>query len=142
MLNTLFVRGRHLCISTLVSSQKLRLVSSTIRVNLQFLCVWRLRNQQELENLLEEVSAVYDKKTLMQMYQMATDEPYSFWYVILTAKRREDMFFMRFEKRLIPNLSSNLSNKKDGSASGRRSLPQPPPASEPAVASVHETSKA
>ena len=49
MLNTLFVRGRHLCISTLVSSQKLRLVSSTIRVNLQFLCVWRLRNQHELE---------------------------------------------------------------------------------------------
>ena len=29
MLNTLFVRGRHLNISTLVSSQKLRLVSST-----------------------------------------------------------------------------------------------------------------
>ena len=102
MLNTLFVRGRHLQISTLVSSQKLRLVSSTIRVNLQFLCVWRLRNQHELESLLEEVSAVYDKKTLMQMYKMATDEPYSFWYVLLTAKKREEMFFLRFEKRMIP----------------------------------------
>ena len=62
MLNTLFVRGRHLCISTLVSSQKLRLVSSTIRVNLQFLCVWRLRNQQELESLLEEVSAATTRR--------------------------------------------------------------------------------
>ena len=140
MLNTLFVRGRHLCISTLVSSQKLRLVSSTIRVNLQFLCVWRLRNQHELESLLEEVSAVYDKKTLMQMYHLATDEPYSFWYILLTAKRREDMFFMRFEKRLIPN----LGNGKDGSrpASGRTSLPQPQPASGSTVAGVHETLKA
>ena len=140
MLNTLFVRGRHLCISTLVSSQKLRLVSSTIRVNLQFLCVWRLRNQHELESLLEEVSAVYDKKTLMQMYHLATDEPYSFWYILLTAKRREDMFFMRFEKRLIPN----LGNGKDGSrpASGRTSLPQPQSASGSTVAGVHETLKA
>ena len=140
MLNTLFVRGRHLCISTLVSSQKLRLVSSTIRVNLQFLCVWRLRNQHELENLMEEVSAVYDKKTLMQMYLLATDEPYSFWYILLTAKRREDMFFMRFEKRLIPNLGLS----KDGSrpAAGRRGLPQPEPAPGPEVASLHPTPKA
>ena len=137
MLNTLFVRGRHLCISTLASSQKLRLVSSTIRVNLQFLCVWRLRNQHELECLLEEVSAVYDKKTLMQMYHLATDDPYSFWYLLLTSKRREDMFFMRFEKRLIPN----LGNSKDGPSSGRRSLPQSLPASGSEVASLHETIK-
>ena len=139
MLNTLFVRGRHLCISTLVSSQKLRLVSSTIRVNLQFLCVWRLRNQHELESLLEEVSAVYDKKTLLQMYQMATDEPYSFWYILLTSKRREDMFFLRFEQRLIPNLSTN--KESDGPTAGRRSLPQPLPASGSAVASLHEKTK-
>jgi hypothetical protein len=100
--------------------------------------VWRLRNQQELENLLEEVSAVYDKKTLMQMYHMATDEPYSFWYILLTSKRREDMFFMRFEKRLIPNLSTD----KDESTTGRRSVSRalPPPGS--AVASLHEASKA
>jgi hypothetical protein len=141
MLNTLFVRGRHLCISTLVSSQKLRLVSSTIRVNLQFLCVWRLRNQHELESLLEEVSAVYDKKTLMQMYHMATDEPYSFWYILLTAKRREDMFFMRFEKRMIPNLGTNKEDN-NGQTSGRRSLPQPLHPSGSAVAGLHEKGKA
>ena len=139
MLNTLFVRGRHLCISTLVSSQKLRLVSPTIRVNLQFLCVWRLRNQHELESLLEEVSAVYDKKTLLQMYNMATDEPYSFWYILLTAKRREDMFFVRFEKRMIPNLGTN---KDDGRTSGRNGLPPPQPASGPALASPHAPSQA
>jgi hypothetical protein len=76
------------------------------------------------------------------MYHMATDEPYSFWYILLTSKRREDMFFMRFEKRLIPNLSTNLTSSKDGSTAGRRSLPPPLPASGSAVASVHETTKA
>ena len=102
MLNTLFVRGRHLNISTLVSSQKLRLVSSTIRVNLQFLLVWRLRNELELQQVMEEVSAVHDKKTLLEMYHLAVDEPHSFWYILLTARKPEDMFFLRFEKRLVP----------------------------------------
>ena len=42
-LDTLFIRGRHLQISTWVSSQKLRLISAAVRVNMQFLCCWRLR---------------------------------------------------------------------------------------------------
>ena len=142
MLNTLFVRGRHLCISTLVSSQKLRLVSSTIRVNLQFLCVWRLRNQQELESLLEEVSAVYDKKTLMQMYQLATGASYSFWYVLLTAKRREEMFFLRFEQRLVPNLTDSKSDGSLGRPPGRSALSQPLPPAPRTVDALHAPSKA
>ena len=102
MLNTLFVRGRHAFISTIVSTQKLRLVSSTIRVNAQFFLDWRLRNRLELESLIEELSAVYDKKTLMEMYETATEEPFSFWYILLTARKREDMFYLRFEQRMIP----------------------------------------
>ena len=40
-LDTLFIRGRHMQISTWVSSQKLRLISAAVRVNMQFMCVWR-----------------------------------------------------------------------------------------------------
>ena len=36
-LDTLFIRGRHMQISTWVSSQKLRLISAAVRVNMQFL---------------------------------------------------------------------------------------------------------
>ena len=43
-------------ISTWVSSQKLRLISAAVRVNQQFLCCWRLRNQHELEAVIEELS--------------------------------------------------------------------------------------
>ena len=88
-------------ISTLVSSQKLRLLSSTMRVNVQFMLVWRLRNRMELQSLLEEISAVYDVKTLEQMYQLATDDPYSFWYILFTARKNEDMFFLRFEQKMV-----------------------------------------
>ncbi len=101
MLNTLFVRGRHLACSTLIATQKLRLISSTIRVNVQFMLVWRLCNRLELQSLLEEISAVYDMKTLERMYQMATDEPYSFWYILFTARKKEDMFFLRFEQKMV-----------------------------------------
>ena len=37
---TLFIQGRRMQISTWVSSQKLRLISAAVRVNMQFLCCW------------------------------------------------------------------------------------------------------
>ncbi len=113
MLNTLLVRGRHMQISTFMSVQKMRLAGSILRVNAQALCVFRLRNRLELDAIIEELSAVYDKNTLMEMYELATREPYSFWYIHLAAKRREDMFFLRFEKRMIPN--SGKRDQEDGS---------------------------
>ena len=48
------------------------------------------------------MSALVDKKTVMQFYREATEEPYSFLYVRLEAKKVEDMFWERFEYRLLP----------------------------------------
>lgn len=101
-LNTLLVRGRHMMISSFILTQKLRLAGSTLRVNAQALVVFRLRNRLELDAIIEELSAVYDKKTLMEMYQLATAEPYSFWYINLAASKVDDMFWLRFEHRMIP----------------------------------------
>ena len=56
----------------------------------------------DLSAVVDELSAIYDKRTLLSLYQKATEEPYSFLYVLLTAKKKEDMFFERFEHRLVP----------------------------------------
>jgi hypothetical protein len=40
------------------------------------------------------------------MYQEATAEPYSFLFVRLDAKTRRDMFWLRFEARLVPEDAS------------------------------------
>ena len=104
VLSMLFMRGRHLMCSTLLSTQKYRAVSTMIRTNAQFLIVFRLRNAAELQALMEETSALYDKKTLLRMYEHATDEPFSFWYLLLTAKRKEDMFYLRFDGKMVPEL--------------------------------------
>ena len=62
--------------------------------------VFRLRNRPELDAIVEELSAVYDKKTLMEMYQLATAEPYSFLYINIAAKRVEDMFWLHGAHRV------------------------------------------
>jgi Poxvirus A32 protein len=99
---TLFIRGRHFGLSTWVSSQKLSSVSTLARTNFRFMCVWRLRNAREAQSLFEELSAIYPIKVLYQMYNQAiSDEDYSFWFVNLVAKKREDMFMVRFEYKQI-----------------------------------------
>ena len=62
--------------------------------------MYRLRNYKDLETFVEEVSAITDKATILQIYQMATAEPYSFLYVNLRAKSKNHNFHIRFEKRI------------------------------------------
>ena len=63
-------------------------------MNATELYIYRLRNHKDLETFIDEVSAVADKKTLMELYNLATSEPYSFLYVKLTAKSKNDMFLL------------------------------------------------
>ena len=70
----LFFRGRHTKSSTIISTQKWKAISP---------------------------SGLIDKKTVMRFYREATEEPYSFLYVRLEAKKPEDIFWVRFEHRLL-----------------------------------------
>ena len=88
-------------ISTIVSTQKYRAISNIIRVNATNLYVFRLRNTGDLEAWIDEVSAITDKKTLSQLYNIATAEPYSFLFIKLNAKRVNEMFYMRYDKQLM-----------------------------------------
>ena len=87
-------------ISTITATQEFSAIHPIIRVNATELFVYRLRNYKDLDTFIEEVSAVYDKKTLLQLCNIATSEPHSFLYVKLTAKKKDDMFYMNFDRRL------------------------------------------
>ncbi len=51
--------------------------------------------------LMEELSAVYPIQILHQMYETAiSDEDHSFWYINMVAKKKEDMFHIRFEHKM------------------------------------------
>ena len=79
-------------ISTITTTQKFNAIHPIIRVNATELYVYRLRNMKDLDTFIDEVSAVLDKKTLLELCNIATAEPYSFLYVKLTAKKRDEMF--------------------------------------------------
>ena len=78
--------------------------------------------------MCEELSGIYSKETIMQMYLEATAEPYSFLFVRLDGKTRQEMFFKRFEQRLIPS-DKESDGESVGNSSGkdeqvRKSRPQ------------------
>ena len=87
-------------ISTIFATQKFVAIHPIIRTNATELYVYRLRNQKDLDAFLEELSALYDKKTLLKLYQHATDAPYAFLYVKLNAHNKKDMFYMNLNKKL------------------------------------------
>ena len=100
IMTTLFIRGRHFGSSCWLSSQKLTAISTVARVNFRFLLCWRLRNQREVFSLMEELSAVYPIDILHQMYETAIEEEHSFWYINMVAKKKDDMFHIRFEHKM------------------------------------------
>ena len=101
LLNSLYVRGRHDAISVITSVQYYHTLSPVIRVNATQLYVFKLRNQRDLESLIEALSALASKDEILELYKTATNEPHSFWYIDLIAKEPEKMFFKNLNQRLI-----------------------------------------
>ena len=100
LLHQLYVRGRHNSISTITSTQKYNVIAPIVRVNATQLYVFRLRNYKDLEAIIEELSAVADKKTLLEIYHTATSEPFSFLFVNLMSHNKNKMFHIKFEKEI------------------------------------------
>ena len=101
LLNSLYVRGRHDAISVITSVQYYHTLSPGIRVNATQLYVFKLRNQRDLESLVEALSALASKDEILELYRTATNEPHSFWYIDLIAKEPKKMFFKNLNQRSI-----------------------------------------
>jgi hypothetical protein len=110
LLHSLYTRGRHAFISTICATQKFRALSNIIRVNATALIIFRLRSEAELQAIVEEISAVYGKDTLIALIRAATEKPYSFLYCDLAAKRPDEMFWLNFEQRLVPDSDGGESD--------------------------------
>ena len=100
ILTSLFVRGRHLGCACWLLTQKNRVVSLICRTNYCWMLIWRLRSAKEREQILEELDALMDRKVLMQLYNRATDEKHSFWFVNLL-NERDQMHYRNFSDRML-----------------------------------------
>jgi len=68
-LNSLFIRGRHSFISTICLIQKYISVSPMIRLNVSALIIFKVKSMKDLNALLDETSALINKKKLLEIYE-------------------------------------------------------------------------
>ena len=115
LLNQLYVRGRQNACCIITATQKFNALSPTIRVDSRQLFFFRFRNYREIETMVEELSAVFLKKSAvadaknlaeakklsLEVYNIATEEPYSFLFLNLVKHDVNDMFCKRFDAKLV-----------------------------------------
>ena len=100
LLQSLYVRGRHAGISVITASQKAFILHPVIRVNATQLFIFRLRNKKELDSIVEELSALADTNTILEIYHTATAEDFNFLYVDLMKKNINEMFYKNFSYKI------------------------------------------
>ena len=114
LLNQLYVRGRHNAINIITSTQKFNALSPTIRVHSRQFFFIMLRNYKVIETMVEELSAVLIKKSnvadaknfreakklLLEVYNLATEGPYSLLFTKLVKPGVNAMFYKRFDAKL------------------------------------------
>ena len=98
LLRELMMRGRHSWISTILSTQKLRCIDHSCRLQMTCLACFQVRCKRVWDVVLEESSAAIDPKVLQQMYDLATSDPYGFLFINLNNNR----FFRSFKSELRP----------------------------------------
>ena len=101
LLHRLYIRGRHIFISTVTATQVYKAISPVIRKNITDIYIFRLRNHADMEAWLEEMSALCDKDTLVKLYRIRTDKPFGFLYINAVAKSKQDMFYDSMQKKLV-----------------------------------------
>ena len=112
LLNALYIKARHYGVNIISSSQKHNGLSTTIRTNSRQLIFFKLRNYKEVEAVLDELSGVLiskkamsdvkslhqAKQLLLEIYNLATGEPFRFFFVNFVQPDINKMFMVRFEK--------------------------------------------
>ena len=89
-------------LALLLRLRSIRRFPTVTRKNMPDLYIFRLRNHSDMEVWLEEMSAIYDKNVLMQLYRIATDKPHGFLYIKVNAKDKKDMFYDSLQTKLVP----------------------------------------
>ena len=62
--------------------------------------IFRLRNQGDMDAILDELGALADKKTIQKIYNLATAIPHSFLYINLMSHNINEMFYINFKQQI------------------------------------------
>jgi hypothetical protein len=102
-LNSTFVRLRHFNVSTLLATQKYRVLNPLLRLNASFLLLTRLRSLQDYKAVEEELSAVLDPDKLQVAYdQCVKDAKHGFLILnLMVPSGHENQILCGWHQRLV-----------------------------------------
>lgn len=81
VLESLAVRGRHFNISLIIISQQYLALSPSVRNNTTNMCIFRVRNGDEMEKITRENREGLEMDQFKRLFYSATNEPYSFLHI-------------------------------------------------------------
>ena len=101
ILHGLYTKSRHFGLSVITASQKYNALAPIVRLNTSSLYIFKLKNMAEVDAFVQEQSALVDKKTVYEIYNLAVnDQPYSFLFVKLRESDINKIFMVRLEKAI------------------------------------------
>eukprot|EP00438_Fugacium_kawagutii_P026332 Skav213224 [mRNA] locus=scaffold514:46260:46727:- [translate_table: standard] len=101
ILHGLYTKSRHFGLSVITASQKYNALAPIVRLNTSSLYIFKLKNMAEVDAFVQEQSALIDKKTVYEIYKLATEEQaYSFLFVKLRESDLNKIFMIRLEKEV------------------------------------------
>ena len=104
ILRGLYTKSRHFGLSVITATQKYNALAPIVRLNTSSLYIFKLKNMAEVDAFVMEQSALIDKKTVYDIYKLATeDAPYSFLFVKLRESDLNKIFMIRMEKEIHVN---------------------------------------
>lgn len=95
------VRGRHILISIVCTTQRLSAVSRTIRLNADYLIFFSPYNLSELEQFIEQYVLKQDRREIMKKISETFEEPYQFIFVDNSEKSQKKKLKIGWDKLLV-----------------------------------------
>jgi Poxvirus A32 protein len=89
MLDRIAATGRHFDLSAIIIFQKFKKFSPTVRENATNVVVFEQKNSTAIEQLAEEYKGDMSRADFLRIYQIATEEPFSFLHINLQVDQNQ-----------------------------------------------------
>lgn len=97
----LALNRRHIGISMIILSQHFRMCPSALRSNQSAFAVFRLENVLEKKKVIEELGGYFNPRVFEDIFDRATNEPYSFLGINFDANDLEHMYSKKFQEVIV-----------------------------------------
>lgn len=104
LIEKLFFKGRHINISPIVLVQKLKGVSTILRVNTRYAVFFRAGNSNEIEHFLEAYTGKRERSKIEEELHEWFKTPYSFLFCDFKTQNFKDRYMLGVDGKLVKTI--------------------------------------